>query len=184
MPVVLQKKLTYEDYLQMTPPDSGNYQLIHGEIISMTSPSSKHQKCIVNLTFLIQSYLLNKPIGKLFIAPMDVILEAGEVYQPDLLFISGSRDYIIEESKINGVPDLIIEVLSPSNAYYDLVIKKKVYEVCEVMEYWIVDPIQKSLDLYILSGNKFHLRQQLEKIGNVSTEILSGIDLDIEKVFK
>jgi Uma2 family endonuclease len=68
MSTTLPKKLTYEDYIQMTQPDSAQYQLIHGEIITTTSPNTRHQRIIINLTYYHQTYLMKKNIGQIFVA--------------------------------------------------------------------------------------------------------------------
>ena len=182
MEALLTKRLTYSDYVQLTPPDSGHYQLIQGELMTMTSPNTRHQRIIRLLTKSLESYLEKYPIGEIFLSPMDVVFTDGDVYQPDILFILESNKHIIEETKINGVPDLIVEVLSPSNAYYDLVVKKKIYEKCGVREYWIVDPLQNTLDLYVLHNNKFQHKIQIEKKGKIPSEIFPGLDLDLETI--
>ena len=182
MEALLTKRLTYSDYVQLTPPDSGHYQLIQGELITMTSPNTRHQSIILNISFHLLSFLNKNALGTLFLSPMDVVMGEGDVYQPDILFILESNKHIIEETKINGVPDLIVEVLSPSNAYYDLVVKKKIYEKCGVREYWIVDPLQNTLDLYVLHNNKFQHKIQIEKKGKIPSEIFPGLDLQLELI--
>ena len=182
MEALLTKRLTYSDYVQMTPPDSGQYQLIQGELVTMTSPNTRHQRIIRLLTKSLETYLEKSPLGEIFLSPMDVVMGEGEVYQPDILFILESNQKIIEDTKINGIPDMIVEVLSPSNAYYDLVVKKKIYEQCGVKEYWIVDPLQNTLDLYVLHNNKFQHKIQIEKKGKIPSEIFPGLDLDLETI--
>ena len=182
MEALLTKRLTYSDYVQLTPPDSGQYQLIQGELVTMTSPNTRHQSIILNISYHLQSFLHKNGLGKLFLSPMDVVMGEGEVYQPDILFILESNQKIIEDTKINGIPDMIVEVLSPSNAYYDLVVKKKIYEQCGVKEYWIVDPLQNTLDLYVLHNNKFEHKIQIEKKGKIPSEIFPGLDLDLETI--
>ncbi|MCB1180254.1 MAG: Uma2 family endonuclease [Leptospiraceae bacterium] len=183
MASVLTKKLSYSEYAKMTPPDSGQYQLISGELVEMTSPNTKHQSIILNIVFYLQSYLRKSNIGKLFISPMDVIFQDGDVYQPDIFFISDQNKNIIEETKINGIPDFIVEVLSPSNAYYDLIVKKKVYEKCGVKEYWIIDPIQNTLDLFVLQNQKFQHKIQIENKGKIPSEIFPDLELELESLF-
>lgn len=180
---VISKKLTYKDYVSFTPVESGNYQLIDGEIIYMTSPSSKHQRVVIALTTAFEIFSWKNNLGKLFIAPMDVVLEDSEIYQPDLLFILNERKNIIEDNKITAAPDLVIEVLSVSNAYYDLITKKKVYESSGVKEYWIVDPLEKTLQIHKLENHKFLIHQTLETKGKVNSSLLPDLEIDIEKIF-
>lgn len=184
MEATLSKILTYEDYVQLTPPDSSGYQLIQGELVTMTSPNTKHQRIIRLFTKHLEKYLDKNPIGELFLAPMDVVFQDGEIYQPDIFFISNEKKQIIEEAKINGTPDFVIEVLSPSNAYYDLVVKKKVYEKCGVKEYWIVDPMQETLNLFVLVNNKFQEKIQIEKQGKIPSDLWVDLELDLGSVFQ
>jgi Uma2 family endonuclease len=184
MEATLTKRLTYSDYVQMTPPDSGKFQLIEGELVVRTSPSTKHQRIILVIIKYLETYIKKNSIGEIFLSPLDVVLGEHNTYQPDLLFILESNKKIIEETKINGTPDMVVEVLSPSNAYYDLVIKKKIYESSGVKEYWIVDPIQDALDLYVLQNNKFQHKVQIEKKGIIPSEIFPGLDLDLERILQ
>ncbi len=170
MEATLTKRLTYSDYVQMTPTDSGKFQLIEGELISMTSPNTKHQRTIRLITKFLESYLDKTPIGEIFLSPMDVVLGENNTYQPDLLFILESNKKIVEETKINGTPDLVI--------------KKKIYESSGVKEYWIVDPIQDTLDLYVLQNNKLQHKVQIEKKGIIPSEIFPGLDLDLERILQ
>ncbi len=183
MESTLSKSLTYADYTKMTPPDSGGVQLIQGELVTMTSPNTQHQRIIRLLAKHLDQYLDKNPIGEIFIAPIDVLFQDGDVYQPDVLFILNENKQIIEETKINGTPDFVVEVLSPSNAYYDLVVKKKVYEKCGVKEYWIVDPIQKTLDLFILVNKKFQLKPQVELQDRIPSNLFPSLDLVLESIF-
>jgi len=84
-----------------------------------------------------------------------VYLDQKNAFQPDLIFISNANFYKIEEDGLHGAPDLVIEILSPSTAKYDLRKKKAVYERCGVKEYWIVDPTTKSVTGYALRENRF-----------------------------
>lgn len=86
---------------------------------------------------------------------MDVYFTEQNIYQPDILFISNERQHIIEDGKIDGAPDLIIEVLSKGTEKLDRITKKAVYEKCGVLEYWIVDPKTKSTNGCKLYKGKF-----------------------------
>lgn len=81
---------------------------------------------------------------------MDVYLEDENIFQPDILFISNENQHVIEEDGIHGAPDLVIEILSPGTAKYDLMKKKDVYERRGDKEYWIVNPETKLVQGYFL----------------------------------
>ena len=100
-----------------------------------------------------------------------------------LFFISKERLNIIGETKIEGAPDLIIEILSPSTAYYDLKKKFKIYEKHGVKEYWIVDPEEKSIEIYQNEGGQFRLIQTEKETGTINSLFLKGFELNLEKIF-
>ena len=85
-------------------------------------------------------FVMEAQLGRLFIAPLDVVLSATNVVQPDLVFISNARMHIITDANIQGAPDLVVEVLSPSTAARDWRTKHDLYAEHGVQEYWIVDP--------------------------------------------
>ncbi len=157
------------EYLKL--PEGTNAQLIEGEIIEMTSPATPHQKLLVNLCILIGDYVEKMNLGTLLIAPTDVFLNEQNIYQPDLFFIAKERESIIKENGIHGSPDLIIEILSPSTAYYDTKKKFMNYKEAGVKEYWIIDPFDKEAIGYTLrekSYNEFY-----RAIGKFESKILN-----------
>src|SRR3990172_920502 len=119
--VVEKKKYTYEDYLK-TPKDK-RYELIDGELLMRPSPTPSHQRVSRKLEFILESFITKNNLGEIFYAPCDVYLDNENVVQPDILFISKERLNIIGDKNIQGAPDLVIEILSESNAYRDLIQK-------------------------------------------------------------
>src|SRR5437764_11988416 len=127
METLEKQRLTYEDYLAQ-PDDGKRYQLIDGELIMTPAPGTQHQSILQNLNRIILKYVEQHKLGKVFFAPVDVVFKEHEVYQPDIVYVSKERTQIITKRAIEGVPELIVEILSPSTGYYDLVHKRKVYE--------------------------------------------------------
>jgi Uma2 family endonuclease len=177
----LKEKQTYDDYLKT--PMGGKYQLIDGEIIEMTSPTPSHQDTVLTLGMLLKKFANENKLGKVFIAPLDIYLGENETYQPDVFFISKERESIIGEKKIEGAPDLVIEVLSESTAYYDLKKKKAVYEKSGVSEYWIVDPEEKNIEIYENSTSGFQKIALVESSKTYTSKKLTGFILKSEEVF-
>lgn len=143
-----------EVFLQL--PEGTLAQLIDNNIVMSPSPKFIHQRILNDLILQLGSFIRENQLGQTLIAPMDVYLEERNIFQPDILFISNENRQIIEEDGLHGAPDLIIEILSPGTAKYDLTMKKDVYERCGVKEYWIVDPEKKSAQGYYLEDNRFH----------------------------
>ncbi len=178
----IKKKYTYNDYLSLN--DGFFYQLINGELVMTASPSPLHQRISKTIEFLLVQYVeKKKKIGEIFHAPIDVYFEENEVYQPDIIFISNEKSAIIEDTKINGAPDLIVEILSPNNAYYDLKHKKKIYEKHGVKEYWIVDPVEKSMEIYENINKKFNLICDTDNSKKIKSKLLTELDFNVMEIF-
>ena len=128
-------------------------------------------------------FLKENPVGKVYFAPVDIYFNNENVYQPDIIFISKDRLHILKEDGVYGAPDLIIEILSPATAYYDLRIKFKVYEQHGVKEYWIVDPELKEIEIYQLQNNKFVFVEKAEKEAKIKSTLLSGLEVGLKDVF-
>jgi Uma2 family endonuclease len=175
------KPCTYEDYRKL--PEGAPYQLIGGELVLTPSPTTYHQIISMKLGFQMVDFVSKNGLGIVLFAPIDVYLEETETYQPDIIFIAQERMEIIEPARINGAPDLVVEILSPSTAYYDLRKKYKVYEKCGVREYWIVDPDEKSVELFLLNEAKFALDQEAAVPGTVSSRLLEGFTVPLQTIF-
>jgi Uma2 family endonuclease len=126
---------------------------------------------------------MEKDLGIVLNVPIDVYFEETETYQPDIIFVSRERLDIIEKERVKGAPDLVVEILSPATAYYDLRKKFKTYERHGVREYWIVDPEGKSISMYENQEGKFVLTQEAEGKGRIESKVLSGFELEVETIW-
>lgn len=136
---------TYSD-IESIPewPESPVVEIIGGELFMAPSPTVTHQKISGEVTYFLKDYVKKNDLGEILSAPVDVVFSERDVCVPDIIFISKERNHILTKKNIQGVPDLIIEVLS-SNRDLDLVKKKEIYEKYGVLEYWIIDPEEKKL---------------------------------------
>ena len=141
------KRYTYDEYLNL-PDDGKRYEVIDGELVMVADPYTIHQTVSGNLEYELRTFIKKHKLGKIFDAPTDVVLNEYNVVQPDILFIARDRLDIITEKNISGAPDLIVEILSPSTAYYALLEKKELYEKFGVKEYWIVDPKKQRVEVF------------------------------------
>lgn len=148
------------------------------------APSTYHQIIAMKLAFQMIAFVTQQDLGIVLFAPVDVYLGETETYQPDIIFIAQGRLGIIERERINGAPDLVVEILSPATAYYDLRKKFKVYERCGVKEYWIVDPEDKSVQVFTLKEGKFILDQEAEEKGEIASRVLEGFSVTLESIFR
>ena len=175
------KKYTYEDYAQL--PEGAPYQLIGGELVMSPSPTPTHQRILRKLARALDRFVEENALGEILFAPMDVYFSETDTPQPDLLFISKERLGIIGEQMIEGSPDLIMEILSPSTAYYDLKDKKRLYEASGVKEYWIVDPKAQEIEVYEFVEGRYALFGRQEKQGTITSKLLQGFSVDLADIF-
>ncbi|MFQ5602663.1 MAG: Uma2 family endonuclease [bacterium] len=176
------KSYTYQDYIDL-PQDDKRYEILNGELNMVPAPSTYHQDVSGNLEFAIRKFLEANPLGKFYDAPVDVVLSEEIVIQPDLLFIRYENSKIITEKNISGALDLVVEILSPASAYYDLIEKKEIYEQFGVQEYWIVDPKKQWVEIYENSKNKFELDQRLEKTGTLKSPLFESFQISLPEIF-
>jgi Uma2 family endonuclease len=146
--------LTYEDYV-LLPNDRNRYEILEGELTVTPAPSTKHQSVSANLFKLLSKHIDDLNLGKLFYAPIDLILDATTILQPDLLVVFSARQHIITERAIEGVPNLVVEIVSPTTSRTDRVTKAQIYARHSVPAYWIVDPSEETIEIYLLEGEVF-----------------------------
>ena len=147
-------KLTYDDFAQI-PNDGLLHEIIDGEHYVTPAPSKRHQRILLRLSVLIENHLQQHRVGEMFFAPFDVLLSEFDILEPDLLLISQARSALLTEKNLQGAPDLVVEILSPSTASRDKRLKRDVYERTGVDEYWVVDPDRDVVDVYRRSGAMF-----------------------------
>ena len=133
-------RLTYDDFVHF--PDDGNrHELIDGVHYVTPSPEVRHQAIVVRLVIAIGNHLQSNPhLGRVFVAPLDVVLSNHDIVEPDVLFVATEQAAILTEKNVQGPPALVIEVLSPSTRKRDAQAKRRLFERSGVREYWLVDP--------------------------------------------
>jgi len=180
--IPVKRTYTYEDYTRL--PEGAPYQLIGGELIMTPSPMPYHQELSRELGFKLFSFVKENDLGHVYYAPLDVYFSETDVYQPDILFIEKKRSEIIGKTKIEGSPDIVVEILSPSTAYYDLRKKFRIYEKFGVKEYWIVDPELKRIEVYGNENSIYKVISEAENEGSVSSVVLEGFEVELAELFR
>lgn len=152
-----QPRLTYEE-LAALPDDGMRYELLEGVVYPLTPPSLKHQRiAIALLSWLYRAQRAG--YGYAFGAPVHVVLARDVKFEPDALFIRRGREAIMRETSIQGPPDLVVEILSPSNRLHDTVVKFQAYARYGVPAYWIVDPVAELVTCYRLTDRGDYERE-------------------------
>ncbi len=177
-----EKKCTYEDYLKT--PDDKRYELIEGELLMTPAPAPRHQKISRELGYEFLRIVKEKKIGELFYAPCDVYLDNENVVQPDILFITKDRLDIIGEKNIQGAPDLVVEIISESTAYRDLVQKKCLYAKYGVKEYWVVVPEHEIVEVYVLRESLYGLHNTFRKGDSLDSPSFPDFHIGLTNVFE
>lgn len=181
----LNKQYSYADYLTWWFED--RVELIKGYIKKMSAPLDIHQSVSMSISSEIFQFLKKKPC-QVRVAPYDVRLtrsmndkEIITVVQPDICVICNPE--IIDKRGCNGPPDMIIEILSPSNSRRDVKEKYEIYEAAGVKEYWIVDAESKIISVFLLENNIYKLNKMYAEVGEIKVTTLEGLTLNLEEIF-
>jgi Uma2 family endonuclease len=171
------RRYTYADYLEWEGPE--RYQLINGEALMMASPSVVHQGILMELSIQFGSWLRGKPC-QVFAAPLDVRLFPKEdnsddtVVQPDLLVVCDKSK--LAKGSVNGAPDLVIEIMSPSNSHPELFLKFQYYLKTGVREYWVINPEVKQVQVHIYENGRY-LSTVYEENDHIAVSVLPGLEI-------
>ncbi|HZF11542.1 MAG TPA: Uma2 family endonuclease, partial [Thermoanaerobaculia bacterium] len=125
-----------------------------------------------------------RQMGTVLYAPFDVLLSPHDVVQPDLLFISNERAAILTEANAQGAPDLVAEILSDSTLRRDETLKRDRYERFGVLEYWLVDPLRRTVRIFRRSGTGFAAPQELSAMDILTTPLLPGFEIRVSEIFR
>jgi Uma2 family endonuclease len=178
------KHLTYQQYLDL-PEMKTRYSIVDGELVMAAAPTTEHQRCILELALKLTPVVREHHLGEVFIAPIDVVIRRDPLRtrQPDLLFISNARRYIIGQQVIEGGPDLVIEILSPSNTRRELDGKLQDYQSISVREAWIIAPQGRTVEVLQLSQEHIE-RLGLYGLGDaIVSQVLPDLRLTVVEIF-
>ena len=173
--------LTYRDYLLL--PEGKRYEIIEGDLYMVPSPFTKHQRILLNLSYILLEFVRQNDLGEIFIAPYDVLLSEHDIVQPDVLFVSKERDDIITEKNIQGAPDLVVEILLRSRRHIDQKLKHRLYARSEVKEYWIVDPDKETFEVFALGAEGYKSEGTYGRKDKLRSTLLKGLSVTMNDVF-
>lgn len=165
---------TVDDYMKL--PEGTRAELIEGDLFMSPSPKDWHQEVLFILAKALSAIVEAKGLGKVWIAPFDVHLPSGDIVQPDILYISQANSHIVR-GWVRGVPDLVIEVLSPDSHERDRIVKRALYARNRVPEYWIVD--EKGVDVLELSASGCASRGYFEGGDTLTSGVLADLALPV-----
>lgn len=180
LPAPLLQLKTYDDLLAM-PEDGRRYELIQGELFMSPSSKLRHQDALLGLYDVMRAYVRETRAGKLMIAPFDVKFSETSVVQPDLFVVRAERAIALTEDFMDGSPDLIVEVLSPSNRGHDLIKKAALYLDHGVPEYWVADPESRQIVVNVLEQGRYVAQPVRDEA--VRSTVLPGLAVKLTDVF-
>jgi Uma2 family endonuclease len=176
--------LTYETLPQHYPTDDGlRRELIDGELYVTPAPSVRHQRVVLALARALADHA-DRHGGECFVAPLDVYLGPGDVPEPDVVYLTAATRDRLDAQKLNGPPDLVIEVASPSTRRMDLLVKRRLFERTGVPCYWIVDLQQDAVVVHLRRGDGTYGEPEVVRRGGgeVRAPVADGLMLDADAV--
>ena len=180
------KPKSYADYLAAVKAQGElRVELIDGEIYMAPAPVPMHQIIVGNLMLLLGTHVRLKRLGVVLTAPLDVELKPGaDTVQPDLVFIRQERlAELLGARQIKGAPDLIVEVLSPSTRRLDRTVKLPAYARYGVSEFWLVDPDEQSVEVYVLDGRTYRVAAIYLAGDAIAVGQFVDADIAVDEVF-
>lgn len=172
---------TLED-LAATPDDGRTYEIIDGEIVVSAAPTFRHQLVsqLMNRSFL--NWIGEHEVGLVLTAPVDVVLNTGQTFQPDLLFIADANSGEVIDGRFHGAPDLVVEIVSPTSRSRDSFVKPMRYARFGVREFWLIDPDLRTVSAYDLADGLYHERTADEE-GALASGVMDGLRVDSVALF-
>ncbi len=175
-------RLTYAEYARL--PEAGNrYELHEGRLSVVPSPSSKQQIVLGNLFERLHAHARVHQLGRVFAAPIDLILSQETVCQPDLLFVGQANSHFITGRGVEGPPDLVVEILSEGTETRDRREKFQLYFLFGVPENWIIEPEGKRLELYRRATDRYELVRTLRPPDALDSPQFPGLTLQVEELW-
>jgi Uma2 family endonuclease len=166
------------DYLGL--PDEPRCELLYGRLVVMPAPTARHQHVVVRIVHILVGWA-DRHGDQALVSPIDVVLADHSVVQPDVIYVSAARSSIVRD-RIEGAPDLVVEVLSPGTARRDLGEKLRLYAEAGVAEYWIVDPGLQTFELLVYTGGGF--RVSPPDGPTFRSAAIPGLELDLEAFWR
>jgi len=173
-------KKTVDDYMAY---DEERVELIDGEFLVSPAPSIRHQVILTNLLVELRTQVRKLGIGLVVPAPFDTVLSVHNVVQADIVFIS-PETLKRADPRLEGPPDVAIEILSKSGRKRDLVTKKKLYHEFRVPEYWIVDPVAESVRVLVWRAESWREHGVFKRGESVTSEVMKGVVAPVSEIFE
>jgi Uma2 family endonuclease len=173
------KYWTYDDLFDLP---EGRYEIVDGELYQMPAPGMDHAHAVINLIPLLLPIVYAMG-GEVFTAPVDVFMRGANPVQPDIIVLLAEKLGLESDRGIEGAPDLLVEIISPSNPERDIKLKWRHYALAGVREYWLVHPQEQWFEVMTLRGDEYvtHVRATGDEV--VSSPLLLGLSFPAAAAF-
>ena len=174
-------KFTYEDYYYA--PEDKRYELHDGDLVVVPAPKEQHQDTVGTIFIALSLFVRRLKLGRVYVAPFDIVFSNHDVVQPDVIFVSNERAHVITPDNIQGAPDLVIEVLSPSTAHRDRTFKRALYSRHGVGEFWLVDTEARTIEVLLLGSDGYETVATYGAGEVLTSPTLTDFTLKIDDIF-
>jgi len=184
--VISNTRVSVREFREMLFDDSDDYyyEIIEGEMIQKSAPTPMHQRICRKVMVILDKFINEKKAGEVLQSPIDVYLDDYNKPQPDLVYISNENKEIVTGNGIIGIPDLIIEVISPSSIIRDRIEKRNLYEKKGVKEFWLIDPEYKAIEIYTIQNNRYELLSAATILeGELTSSLFEGLTINLAEIF-
>ncbi len=184
--VVSNTKVSVAEFREMLFDDNDDYfyEIINGEMIQKSAPAPPHHRISRKIMIILDRFINENKAGEIFQSPVDVYLDEYNKPQPDLVFVSNENKDIITNNGIMGIPDLIIEIISPETYLLDRFKKKALYEGKSVQEFWIVDPKNAFIEINTLRNNRYEFLSAGTSLqGELKSALFKGLAINFTDIF-
>jgi len=164
--------------------DGRRYEIYDGGVYMVPPPSLGHQYTSGQLHFVLMRHIQAHGLGRLFAAPVGLILDETNYVEPDLIFVASGRESVLTPRGVEGVPDLVVEILSPSTHKRDLGLKTRLYEQFGVPHCWIVDPDAKRLSALTRQAGQYVTAIERGEDETFEPTLFPGLSIEIAPLFE
>ena len=177
-----QGEWTYSEYVALT--DDGEwYEIVNGVLVMAPAPDIPHQAAAMRFGYFLFAHVELTGLGRVIGAPADVVLSPNNVYQPDVFVVLNAHLDRVQEKRVVGAPDLVIELASPSTVLYDRLTKYEVYARFGVPEYWIAKTASRSVEVLVLENEKYRSLGVFSGRDTLPSRIVPELPVHVDQFF-
>ncbi|HYX50353.1 MAG TPA: Uma2 family endonuclease [Ktedonobacteraceae bacterium] len=173
---------TYEEYITL-PDDGKQYEIANGVLLVTPSLTGSHRDTIGEVSYYLRTHVKLAGLGVVIQAPFSVELSAKDVFQPDIFVVMNAHRDRVQEKRIVGAPDLVVEVSDSSTAAFDRLTKYDTYEYTGVLEYWILNLERRTVEVFVLDGDEYHSLGVFNGEQKVLSRMISWLSVRVDQFF-